>query len=740
MDEMPQEMPRYEEPDTGFDIRRHWDVVQRRYWAIIACVVVCLTFAIVHLFRAKPVYVAAARLLLERKTPQGTPFDVSSDYRSEASFNTQIRLITSKDVMLGALQDEKVTRLFPMPSELPAPQAGFFAALSREWASVFGPPALPPDPWERLAASFEVRSVKDTNLVEVRAAGPNPERNTLIANAVGKAFVAYSVEMRKKFASDTFTMLQGPKGEQEAALSKAEDEVQAFREQATLVESLSAAGAGFPLDRIKLLNAELYKIQLRRVELSATAEAVQQADKDSDDVRRFLTLPVIHGAPIVKETYDRLMRAKLDLLDATASLGEKHPNVIAASVRAASIEAQLREVIATAVESIETEYPLLLQREKDFTAALNDENKLAVELTRKSGHYNRLQRDVERQAHVFSVIVDKMKEADLSKDVGFTNVSLIERASVPKAPESRRALRIIGLGAFLGLFLGLGLAHVLERLDDTIKAPDDLEKRLGLGLLGTIPMIPDDPEGDTPTNRATYSQHAPFSGVAEAFRSLRTNVYFSRSDLRTILVTSAVTEEGKSLVVANLAICMAQDGKRVLLVDADLRRPMLHSAFGLNAKPGLTDHLIHGTPIEQLAQTFSVQRADADELEKLHVLTSGTHCPNPAELLGSEGMTRFMQQASRQYDIVILDSCPVLAVADTALLAARCDGTLFITRAETSSREATEHAVKQVLAVRGKLLGGVLNGLRSFGRGGYYHYYHYGKYGHPYGSKHEGVA
>jgi succinoglycan biosynthesis transport protein ExoP len=290
------------------------------------------------------------------------------------------------------------------------------------------------------------------------------------------------------------------------------------------------------------------------------------------------------------------------------------------------------------------------------------------------------------------------------------NVVVWRRAEVPGGPIGPNTMRNTLLAGVVGAMAAVGVAFLVEYLDDTIKTPEDISQALGLNTLGAIGRLRKGTD-----ELVTVTQ--PLSPVSEAFRALRTNIRFSSVDnpLRTILVTSAGPTEGKSVMVANLAAAMAQAGLKVVAVDADLRRPRLHQMFGLHPHGGLTNSLLEGSLDGRLQPT---------QAEGLVVLPAGELPPNPAELLGSRRMQELLELLKGHVDVVVIDSPPVLPVTDAAVLAQGVDGVLLVIDAGQTRRGAAKRAVESLRQVGANLVGVVLNAVPTH-RGGYYYYYEY---------------
>lgn len=299
------------------------------------------------------------------------------------------------------------------------------------------------------------------------------------------------------------------------------------------------------------------------------------------------------------------------------------------------------------------------------------------------------------------------------------SLSVVEPATVPGAPIASTKARTIMLAAAVGLVLALGTVFLLEYLDDTIKTSDDVTRAMKLTTLAGISRI----EGEKPQDKLITVKH-PRSPISEAYRVLRTNLEFSTLDrpMQTLLVTSPNPVEGKSTTAANLAVVMAQAGKSVVLVDADLRRPVQHRIFGVDNHRGLTATMLDGEPVldGNLQQTG---------VENLRILTTGPLPPNPSELLGSQRMAGLLKQLKKEADIVVFDSPPSLAVADASVLATQADAVLLVADAGRTRRKLAREAVERFEQVGAHPLGVALNRLKE-GRGGYYYYYHYHYYSH----------
>jgi tyrosine-protein kinase Etk/Wzc len=380
----------------------------------------------------------------------------------------------------------------------------------------------------------------------------------------------------------------------------------------------------------------------------------------------------------------------------------------------------------------EGELELFKQRMDSYRKAIDNYKKGNPNILSESLELLRLKRSKEVYENTYNILLEKMEEERMKSAVSGTGINVVDVATMPVKPIPKNQNRFYVLGLVIGLGLGLGLAFFIEFNDTTLKSNEDIEKHLSLPVLGTIPHIARKEGADSAKGRSSQSTRRLFdfegddSVITESYRSLRTNLTFVSPDkpLKTVLVTSAGPGEGKSLTAANLATAYAQMGKKVLLIDTDLRRPVQHHIFGEKREPGFSDLFIDDTP-------------DYDRIIKkttkpnLSLITAGIFTPNPAELLGSYKMEKLIAYFSSTYDITFFDTPPIVAVTDSTLLGTKMDGLLMVIKSHHTDREIALWAVNSLRKVGVRLLGSVFNDIdltqRYSGYGYYKYYYHYYK-------------
>ena len=372
------------------------------------------------------------------------------------------------------------------------------------------------------------------------------------------------------------------------------------------------------------------------------------------------------------------------------------------------------------------------QVEKDIATTQAEITALPAKRTsQEEARFDQLQATLAQYNGSYSNLLNSLSQVRLSEAQTMSQVSVVQKARVPSTPVRPRTLNNTLLAAVVGAILAAGVALLIEYLDDTVKTPEDIEKVIHTSILGQIARI----DGSEPEQKLVAAL-TPRSPISEAYRVLRTNIQYSSVDkpLRRLLISSTNPSEGKSTTVANLAVVLAQAGKRVVVVDADLRRPMQNKYFGLPNAFGVTTALLDNqSPIEQHVQ--------ATAIENLRVMTSGPLPPNPAELLDSQRLEQVLGELAKQADVLVLDSPPILSVTDAILLSRRVDGVLIVVDAGKTRCAPLAFALERLQAMGGHLMGVVLNRIipsrSDYYSNYYYYYYHYAEDGQQQKGKHK---
>ena len=565
--------------------------------------------------------------------------------------------------------------------------------------------------------------IPSTDIVSIAYTGTEPELVRAITNTIASSYASFAVEQRRESAERKSEFIKVQLQSQESRLRSAQDDLKNFKERYQTAdvsaEQLALASNIASLEQSKqevIVERNIYERLIGRL---------AAADTLDDELRRIVGT----GAGEKNQSIANLYAQWFDL--------QKEREQLLARGRTASnadVEA-LDRLISRTKRDLQTSSQVYLQalnsRLESLERSIGSQRTNAQRYPPLEAEQVRLMADVKTTQGLYDELQSQYQLAIIAEAAETGQVSLIDSAQTPTfaiSPNRRRALLT---AVIFGLALGLGAAVLLDRLDNTVRSPDEIAKRFDVTVLGLIPRIRltdvnADPSTTTAMNRLVT--HAdPRSPVAESYRSLRTNLAFARAhqDIKTLVLTSPGPADGKSTTIANLAITFAQQGQRTLIIDADLRRAVLDKTFGVPRTPGLTDVLVGTTPLADAVH--------ATDIPNLFVLGSGQFPPNPSELLGSDAMQAMIEETKKQFDVALFDTPPLLAVTDAAVLSTRVDGTMLVVRMGSTAREAVRRALLALRAVHGRVLGAVLNdvdfraGSYYGGYGYYYSYYYYGE-------------
>ncbi|MBI4833009.1 MAG: polysaccharide biosynthesis tyrosine autokinase, partial [Candidatus Lindowbacteria bacterium] len=403
--------------------------------------------------------------------------------------------------------------------------------------------------------------------------------------------------------------------------------------------------------------------------------------------------------------------------------GPQHPQMISLKSELEQLNKKLDAEIYKIGESIEMEYRMALAKERSFLAALEAQKHEALDLNQKEIHYNVLKREAESERLMYENLLKRAKETSLTEGLRSSNIAIVDPSHVPIEPvRPRRALNMF-IAVVAGLSFGVGLALVLDWMDNTIKNSEDIQQCVSVPFLGVVRHFKK--SADVKEDGELVAAYHPKSAISEAFRNIRTNILFSTLGTggRTLLVTSSGVQEGKTVFACNLAVTLAQLQKKVLLIDADLRRPRIHKVFGIKDSPGLSNVLAGQISLERCVRPTAGGN--------LSLLSCGPIPPNPSELLSSQAMEELIEEARRTYDIVLFDSPPALVVTDPAIISKKVDGTIVLASGGRTPRPSLRKVVAALEEISARVIGTVLNNVETDAEG--YHY-GYSKYGYYYDS------
>ena len=726
-------------------IRDYFVVISRHRWIILAAVIVTIASTILYLSRTESMYKTSVKLLIGQEKGDLSLFKnlgFLGQARQSEEMETYCELLRTYRIMREVVENTRLHKFLDKPDNSNLPPAKLSKTISPgngNSQSEVSEEMRIRQATKMLQDMVLVQPVRDTRIIEITVSGADPDVATDVANEIARVFIKSNLQGMKGEAKVAYDFISEQLKQVQEKLHSAEEKLRRFKEAESVVELTEEARITLgKLSEIESgYNTTIAQRQEAQARLGATRE---ELEKQAETV---ISSTTIGKNPIVQQLEGQLYGFEIELAGLLRIYPEDTPEVEQVKTKISQTKEKLNKeverIITSEISSVNPVHQTLLTRiiqlESDAIAygAMAQAQKTFVEQYRaeldklplKELQLARLTRDRVVSNQTYMMLIQHREEAQLAQAVQVGNISVADPAIRPLGPYSPNRKITLIMGGLLGLFLGVGFAFFLEYLDDTIRMPDDINDRLDAALLGVIPQFAKARGSKMPP---IVLQDKSRSSPAEAYRSLRTNLLFSdmSNPPKTIVVTSAGPQEGKSLTIVNLSVAMAQAGQNVLLVDADLRRPMLHRVFNVERSKGLSTVLAGELTIDE-----TVVKTD---IPNLSVLTSGALPSNPSEILGSLQMKELISQTREQYDIVLFDSAPTLTMADTPVLCSEVDGVLLIINAGNTTRKALGMTIEQLELVEARILGVVLNNV-DFRRDRYYYYYYY--YYSPYEDKEE---
>ena len=719
------ELRKAESPaDDEINLLDYWNILVKRRWTILGLGLLLLFAAFVNTLLTTPVYRASATIQIDRETlnvvnvegvnPQGG----TNDWEF---YETQYQLLRSRSLAERVasqlrLGSDPSMRQQTQPSPWSALVGSLFGAQKKAEPSKAAAAKVEDDRLYAgvVAGGLTIEPVRDSRLVNVVYDSPDPQFAARVANAVAESFIATNLERRFDASSYAKGYLEDRLAQLKQKLEDSERELVAFAQK----EQILSANNNQTLIEQNLgeLNSAVGEAQGARIRAEARwrqAQASRGAALPAEMLESSNVRPLQERRATLLGTFQEKLRV----------YKPEYPEMKQLQAQIDEVDRQIAAEIEGIKSTVKAEYDAALTQETLLREQLTQIKTETLDLQSRSIDYNILQREVTTNRELYDGLLQRYKEIGVAGGVSSNNISIVDRAEVPDAPFKPSLRRNLMIGLLLGLFLGVLLALLLEYLDDTVKTPDDIEKKLHLVNLGVIPKLGKDV---TPAEALTDVR----SGFAEAYRSVRTALQFStESGVPAVLVvTSTQPGEGKSTTAKSLARNFALLGKRVLLIDADLRNPSLHRVFDLDNSMGVSNCLSGAAKPGQCIHRV--------EQAGISILLSGPLPPNPAELLAGPRMVSLLTQAQERFDQIIIDAPPVLGLADAPILGNIAKGTLLVVEAGRTKVGAAQTTIKRLLSARTRLLGAVLTKFDAkavgygYGYGGYgyssYQYYSYG--------------
>jgi succinoglycan biosynthesis transport protein ExoP len=686
------------------ELRRIWEIIWRRKWIIIQAFLVISLTAIVGSFLTTPIYETSAKVLI--KTSDTASSLLSSiglqDFSSlilgsETETETYVALATIRPVL-----DTVISKLQLRTSDGDLMKADDLQNWNVFLNAIFSEPRS------------EITQVEDTDLFEIKARGPDPEETAMIANTLAEIYIEENLKYRKeeyrsarRFIDDQIKLVR-------AGYREVLGEIKRFkiREKTVDLEKETKIAIEKIAELMKEKEDNIIDISETRAKLE-TLKA--QLGRQSETI--------VSGSAISENPQIGLLKkalSDLELLLAGMSPEKRpgHPDVVALKQKIKKARAGLKAEMdifqesSTDLQRLERELAASEAHLKGVNTDIDKYLPMLYSIPGKALTQSQLELKLVVSQEMYSSLLEYLYQVGIAEAMTLSDIRLVETAAVPDIDEPKSPNELLNgiIGSFLGLVFGFSLGFLVDYLDDTIKNPDEA-KELGITLLGTVPKF-------RRKESHIISQRDPKDPISEAYRTIRNSLKFASLDkpIKSLLITSSMQGEGKSTTVVNLGISIAREGKKVLLVDADLRKPAIHEILEVSNSIGVTTILAGEVKLED-----AIKRT---EIEGLSILTSGPVLPDPAGMIESAKMGQLIKDLAQQHDIVILDSPPILVTNDSIMLARYVDSSISILESGRITRRAFSQARGFFEQANIQLIGVVLNKFK-IQRGEYYYYYYY---------------
>jgi succinoglycan biosynthesis transport protein ExoP len=692
-------------------LRDYFHVLVRRRRVVLAVFVGVVALAALRTLLTRPVYEATSQILIERTDPAVLSFKEVApvDAGRDDYYQTQYKLLQSRSLA------ERVIETLGLLND---PEYGGPRAPERIASIESQPPGQSPEmeaAIDALLARLSVRPVRNSRLVTVSVASYRPELAASVTNGVARTYIAQSLDTRFQTSSEAGDWLRAQIEDQRKKVESLDRQLQELKKEEGLVNIEERR----PLldQRLEELGTALNETKTERLQKEALWRQMAAARNPEE-------LPEVMRSPLVQSLRIELASLERRQAQLLERYLDRHPEVVEVREQIADTRVKIRAEAQRVVRAAENDYKAAAAQEASISRALETAKQEALELQSRAVGYDSRKRELDAAQQVLNSLLSRAKEADVASQLESSNIRIVDQAAVPKRPARPRTVRDIAFGILLGALLGVGAGVLLESLDNTLKTPDDVRVHLGVPLLGVIPehrtrseseRVVSDPRAEGP--------------FVEGYRVIRTALQYSWPDPgpRILVVTSTSPWEGKTLTAVNLALTLASSEDRVLLIDADLRKPKTHSLLRTRRVPGLSDVIVGKVKPSQ-AIVPQVPRGE------LAFLPAGTSVPSPADLLTNRTMRSLLDGLRRFYDWIVIDTPPVGAVAEPMILAPLADGVVVVGGAEMVPRKAVMQTLERIHDTGARVLGLVLNRAQVERHAYYYrHYYgqYYGKYSDP---------
>jgi capsular exopolysaccharide synthesis family protein len=699
----------------------YWRILKKRRWTIVATLGIIFALSVIATLKTTPLYQATSKVAIFPENPNALGFkdleNSSPDFEYEATLETQAAILRSDALAMEVIEAMNLDQ-----------NPKFTTATRQRNGDSLQVSSMQPDPATAVAllgrfrGGLSVQLVPNSRLVQISYTDPDPRLATEIVNALVKTFKEENFKTKYEAVTQTSDWLSTELADLQLKVQTSEEKLVRYQKDHSILGVDEKQN--IVTSKLDELNRELTAAQTDRIQKESNYKLAVDGDPAA-----FLKTSREGSSSMLDKLREKEAELNTQRAQVTTQFGTGYPKVAELSNQLKQVRAEIAAEETRMQQGIRDEYLAALQRENLLVTAFNEQKQEANQLNESAIEYSVLKRDAEANRQLYQDLLQRLKEAGVSAGLKSSNIRVVDVARTPTNPIKPNVPRNIELGFLLGLACGIGLAFVLESLDTSIRTMEEVSAISTLPALGTIPLQissngslrkrlkPASIEPEKSESPALITYARPKSEAAEAYRSLRTAILLSSygAPPKVILVTSALPQEGKTTISANSALVLALRGSRVLLIDADLRRPGIDKLFGFRSRGGLSTLISGGDKFEDVVVPFT-------DVPNLWILPAGPIPPQPAELLGSTVMKDHLARWRTEFDHIIIDTPPCLSVTDAVLLSPEVDRVILVARAGKTTKIALRRACDLLLQVNARVMGIVLNALNMHSAEGYYHY------------------
>lgn len=684
--------------EFNIDLLSLWHILLKRRWTIAASVAIVFVLGLIVSLMITPVYRASSSVQIDREminvTDSSNPLTdlwMDPDYINTQYQNLQSRELASRVLTDIGYQNAKRFESVFKPSAMQQIKTWLKGGRKQELKGAEKQRAEKSAAIARVGTfmkGYSIEPIRNTRLVKIHYNSTDPAFAILSANSLAEAFQNRNLETRFETSNYAKAYLEDQLKQLKIRLEDSEAQLVRVAQKEQIVGSGAEDLGSLPEQNLGALNAALAKAKEDRIRAQSEWQQAQSSIG-------MVTFGETGSNSIIRSLQEKRSSLSAEYQNKLGTFKPAYPQMVQLKGQIDELDKQIAQEITSIKSAIRAEYESALQNENMIKAQVDLLMGEAIDLKGRSIQYNIYKREVDTNRQLYEATLQRYKEIGVAAGVGLNNILIVDKAVAAGKFRPNIPLNL-AISLLLGLIAGIVLALLLEYLDDTLKSPDDVEKRLGLPVLGVIPKL-----AENVTLEAALADTR--SGFSEAYRSVRTSLQFATSHgvPRTLLLTSASPGEGKSTASLALARNFSELGRRVLLIDADMRNPSLHKKMAIDNAIGLSNFLAGAASLTDVLHYT--------EMVGLAVITTGPLPPNPAELLQDDNMRRLLADGGELYDLVIIDGPPVMGLADAPILANLSEGVMLVVQAGSTRKTLAVNAVKRLQAARAQIVGVLIN-------------------------------